>query len=81
MTKVELVNKFCMFCVKIPRKDCLLKILSIIAHWVSDRPECSYFEDILKLELLLHVCSLFKTVLYIVDKLSPYLKHLAWLDV
>lgn len=30
---------------------------------------------------LLNVCSLFKTAVYIVDKLSPFLKHLVHLDV
>ena len=32
----------------------LSKNLSILAHWVEG-PECSYFEDIFKLELLLHM--------------------------
>lgn len=47
---------------------------NIIAYWFHERPECLYFKDILKLDLL-HACSLFATV-YLVDKFVSLLKHL-----
>ena len=40
MTKVELVNKYCMCGAKIPRKNFLFKSGSLLAHWVGEGPEC-----------------------------------------
>ena len=63
--------------------------LSIIAHVVGSgvgegkgslRLQCSYFKDTFKLQLL-HEWGLFNTAVYVVYKLSPYLKHLVHLDV
>lgn len=61
MTNVVSKFIFCTFCVKILRNDCLLKILSILAPWLVENkrsgPECSYFEDILK--LVICVCAVY----------------------
>ena len=71
--KVELANKFCIFSLKVLKflGRIVLGNLNIIVHFTGKGPECSYFEDILKLEILLYVCSFYKTIIYIVDKLSP----------
>ena len=64
------IIKQILFGVEIPRKICLLKI-GALSHWMDEGPECSYFKDILKLELLLHVCNFCQSFMYIGDKLSP----------